>query len=204
MKSDGAPSRAPSSHAPSSCRPTCAPSAASTTPSSSPPTSASDSPSKIRERAVRVRHRRGVGARDRPHQHLSRDGDRDAPRAVARSASRPTTCSSTASRSARSAIAHTAIVGGDDACYTIACASIIAKVTRDRLMRALAGRHPNYLWERNVGYVDAGALAGLGGARRDAAPSALVHAGAPADARPMSGRSIDDVDITDDPHFVGD
>ncbi len=49
-------------------------------------------------------------------------------------------------------IQHTAIVGGDDACYTIACASIIAKVTRDRLMRALAGRYPQYSWESNVGY----------------------------------------------------
>jgi ribonuclease HII len=47
---------------------------------------------------------------------------------------------------------HTAIVGGDDACYTIACASILAKVTRDRIMHALAPRYPNYLWERNVGY----------------------------------------------------
>src|SRR5947209_16896289 len=47
-------------------------------------------------------------------------------------------------------IAHTAIVGGDDVCYTIACASIIAKVTRDRVMYALARRHPNYLWQRNV------------------------------------------------------
>ena len=53
---------------------------------------------------------------------------------------------------------HTAIVGGDDLCYTIACASIIAKVTRDRIMRALAGRHPNYLWERNVGYCTAAHL----------------------------------------------
>lgn len=49
-------------------------------------------------------------------------------------------------------IAHTAIVGGDDACYTIACASILAKVTRDRLMRSLAGRYPRYAWETNVGY----------------------------------------------------
>jgi len=49
-------------------------------------------------------------------------------------------------------VAHTAIIGGDDKCYTIACASILAKVTRDRIMHALAGRHPNYLWERNVGY----------------------------------------------------
>ena len=56
---------------------------------------------------------------------------------------------------------HTAIVGGDDLCYTIACASIIAKVTRDRIMRALAGRHPNYRWERNVGYCTADHLKGL-------------------------------------------
>jgi ribonuclease HII len=58
-------------------------------------------------------------------------------------------------------IPHTAIVGGDDLCYTIACASIIAKVTRDRIMHALAGRHPNYLWERNVGYCTAAHLKGL-------------------------------------------
>jgi ribonuclease HII len=56
---------------------------------------------------------------------------------------------------------HTAIVGGDDACYTIACASILAKVTRDRLMRSLAGRYPNYLWERNVGYATMAHLDGL-------------------------------------------
>jgi ribonuclease HII len=49
-------------------------------------------------------------------------------------------------------VAHTAVVGGDGRCYAIACASIVAKVTRDRLMRALAVRHPGYAWERNVGY----------------------------------------------------
>jgi ribonuclease HII len=47
---------------------------------------------------------------------------------------------------------HTAIVGGDAKCYSIACASIIAKVTRDRLMHALARRYPGYRWEKNVGY----------------------------------------------------
>jgi ribonuclease HII len=56
---------------------------------------------------------------------------------------------------------HTAIVDGDDKCYSIACASILAKVTRDRLMHALAGRHPNYLWEKNVGYSTAAHLQGL-------------------------------------------
>lgn len=58
-------------------------------------------------------------------------------------------------------IAHTALVGGDDQCYTIACASILAKVTRDRLMRGLASRYPNYLWERNVGYCTQAHLDGL-------------------------------------------
>jgi ribonuclease HII len=47
---------------------------------------------------------------------------------------------------------HTAVVGGDACCHSIACASIIAKVTRDRLMRALARRHPHYRWETNAGY----------------------------------------------------
>jgi ribonuclease HII len=58
-------------------------------------------------------------------------------------------------------VAHTAIVGGDDACYTIACASIVAKVTRDRLMHALAARYPHYRWETNVGYCTEAHLEGL-------------------------------------------
>ena len=41
-------------------------------------------------------------------------------------------------------IAHTAVVHGDARCFSIACASIIAKVTRDRLMHRLARRHPMY------------------------------------------------------------
>lgn len=44
------------------------------------------------------------------------------------------------------------IVGGDALSLSIAAASIIAKVTRDRLMRALAPRYPGYGWETNVGY----------------------------------------------------
>lgn len=47
---------------------------------------------------------------------------------------------------------HTAIVGGDACCYSIACASIVAKVTRDRLMTALARRYPAYAWASNAGY----------------------------------------------------
>ena len=58
-------------------------------------------------------------------------------------------------------VAHTAFVGGDDVCYTIACASIIAKVTRDRLMHSLASRYPTYKWETNVGYATFAHLQGI-------------------------------------------
>jgi ribonuclease HII len=58
-------------------------------------------------------------------------------------------------------VEHTAIVGGDARCYNIACASIVAKVTRDRLMERLAARYPDYRWERNAGYGTPDHLAGL-------------------------------------------
>jgi len=47
---------------------------------------------------------------------------------------------------------HEAVVGGDSRVHSIACASIVAKVCRDRLMRRLAARYPSYGWETNVGY----------------------------------------------------
>ncbi len=46
----------------------------------------------------------------------------------------------------------TTIIDGDATCYAIACASIMAKVRRDRLMQKLAKRYPGYGWERNAGY----------------------------------------------------
>ena len=45
-----------------------------------------------------------------------------------------------------------ALVGGDAISLSIAAASIIAKVTRDRMMRELACTFPQYAWERNKGY----------------------------------------------------
>jgi ribonuclease HII len=45
-----------------------------------------------------------------------------------------------------------AIIGGDGKCRSIAAASIIAKVTRDRIMAEHARAHPGYGWERNKGY----------------------------------------------------
>jgi ribonuclease HII len=47
---------------------------------------------------------------------------------------------------------YTAIVDGDAICYTIACASVVAKSVRDRLMINLSRRYPEYGWERNSGY----------------------------------------------------
>lgn len=49
-------------------------------------------------------------------------------------------------------VPHQAVVGGDAICYSIACASIVAKVVRDRLMHRLASRYPAYAWESNAGY----------------------------------------------------
>ncbi|WP_126975158.1 ribonuclease HII [Frigidibacter oleivorans] len=45
-----------------------------------------------------------------------------------------------------------AVVRGDAICLSIAAASIIAKVARDRIMVGLAQQHPGYGWDRNAGY----------------------------------------------------
>ena len=45
-----------------------------------------------------------------------------------------------------------AIVAGDAKCRSIAAASIVAKVTRDRIMADHARDHPGYGWETNKGY----------------------------------------------------
>jgi len=45
-----------------------------------------------------------------------------------------------------------AIIKGDATSYAIACASIIAKVYRDRMMEDYAKMYPNYDFENNVGY----------------------------------------------------
>ena len=45
-----------------------------------------------------------------------------------------------------------AIIGGDGKSLSIAAASILAKVTRDRIMTELAKKYPYYGWEKNAGY----------------------------------------------------
>jgi ribonuclease HII len=49
-------------------------------------------------------------------------------------------------------MAQRAVVHGDARCTAIAAASIVAKVTRDRLMRELHARDPRYGFDRHKGY----------------------------------------------------
>lgn len=52
----------------------------------------------------------------------------------------------------RMAVATRTIVKGDAKCLSIAAASIVAKVTRDRIMMAMARDYPGYGFERHKGY----------------------------------------------------
>lgn len=58
-------------------------------------------------------------------------------------------------------VAHTALVGGDAISLSIAAASVIAKVTRDRLMEEFDGQYPGYGFSRHKGYATSHHLATL-------------------------------------------
>ncbi len=51
------------------------------------------------------------------------------------------------------ALSHTPIAGGDEKSAAIACASIVAKVVRDRMMRRLDALYPAYGFAAHVGYI---------------------------------------------------
>ena len=71
-----------------------------------------------------------------------------------------------------------ALVGGDGLSLSIAAASIVAKVTRDRLMEALAVECPGYGWEHNRGYATRAhldALAALGVTQHHRRSFAPIH-----------------------------
>ncbi|CAA7613389.1 ribonuclease HII [Magnetospirillum sp. UT-4] len=73
---------------------------------------------------------RALAALGRPVDHALVDGNRPPPLSC------PVTC----------------VVGGDGKSLSIAAASVVAKVHRDRLMAELARDFPGYGWERNAGY----------------------------------------------------
>jgi ribonuclease HII len=56
-------------------------------------------------------------------------------------------------RLGKAAPEHTAVVDGDEKSAAIAAASIVAKVTRDRLMRRLDALYPHYGFASHVGYI---------------------------------------------------
>ena len=103
-----------------------------------------------------LRHRGLCGCRcfaraDRPRQYLARiavgagaRGASAAGHAQARLRRRP--------RPHRAALRLRGVIGGDGMVVSIAAASIVAKVTRDRLMRALALDCPGYGFEQHKGY----------------------------------------------------
>lgn len=55
-------------------------------------------------------------------------------------------------KSFKNKIPTVTIVKGDAKSFSIAAASIVAKVTRDRIMKELAIEYPVYKWEKNKGY----------------------------------------------------
>jgi ribonuclease HII len=72
--------------------------------------------------------------------------------AVGQLSNRPRLAIIDGNRAPRLACQSRTIVKGDAKCLSIAAASIIAKVTRDRLMIALAREMPGYGFERHKGY----------------------------------------------------
>ena len=64
------------------------------------------------------------------------------------------------------------VIGGDGISLSIAAASIVAKVVRDRLMERLGRRYPGYFWHTNAGYATARAPGGAANAGANPPPPA--------------------------------
>ena len=70
---------------------------------------------------------------------------------------------------------HRAVVDGDTRSAAIAAASIVAKVTRDRIMRRLDALYPRYGFSRHVGYITPAPLGSRAGARAVRPAPAVVR-----------------------------
>jgi ribonuclease HII len=87
---------------------------------------------------------KAVGALRRMPDHLLIDGNMYRPGDVTR------------------AMAWTTVIGGDAVCFSIAAASIVAKVTRDRIMREFDLEYPGFGFARHKGYGTAEHRAAIG------------------------------------------
>jgi len=67
--------------------------------------------------------------------------------------------------------------GGDGISLSIAAASIVAKVVRDRLMQRLDRRYPGYFWASNAGYATQSPPRCAASARPDVSPSRRLRPG---------------------------
>ena len=72
-------------------------------------------------------------------------------RAVARLTTKPDFCLVDGNRVPKNLVGES-VVRGDAKSMSIAAASIIAKETRDKIMRDLAKKYPEYDWDKNAGY----------------------------------------------------
>ena len=73
-------------------------------------------------------------------------------RAVENLGQKPDHCLVDGNRDPKLGISTQIIIKGDQKSLSIAAASILAKVFRDRIMTKLAENYPHYGWERNAGY----------------------------------------------------
>ena len=110
------------------------------------------------------------------------------------------------------AIPHTAVVHGDSRCFSIACASILAKVTRDLLMTRLGRRYPHYIWDHNAGYTTREHVTGL--AAHGITPhhrrsfcrisDLMLELAHQAELEDLEQRALDDVGSPDEDDLDGD
>ena len=82
-------------------------------------------------------------------------------RAIAKLELRPALALIDGNRDSGIEIESRCVVKGDAKCASIAAASILAKVTRDRYMREIAERYPRYGFEKHKGYGTAAHYAAL-------------------------------------------
>ncbi len=64
-------------------------------------------------------------------------------------------------RFSKTIVPYTCLIKGDDRSISIAAASILAKVHRDRYMQKLHKKYPHYGWDTNVGYATRQHFSGL-------------------------------------------
>ena len=127
---------------------------------------------RLRRADQRARH---PGRRDRPGRACTARTSGGCARCSAISRRRPTgRCLVDGFRLGPTAPTHRAVVDGDTKSAAIAAASIVAKVTRDRLMRRLDALYPRYGFVSHVGYITPDHSAAVRAARAERAAPHVV------------------------------